>query len=211
MSESTQTTQTNWRIEHEGVDPIRVRDPVAEALAVLDPGEPFAISYRDVVKAAGHSCPTAAGAFRITQLALDALYPDSIPVRSEIAVTAGGPEVDPGYGVTSRLVSYITGAAGAGGFGGLGGGHGGRKNMLSFDEIDADGVAFEFERTDTGERVRVVYDTTRIPSAGPATNSLPKLIDGSASDEEREAFAAAWHGRVQTVLTDDEPFTVERV
>lgn len=211
MSESTQKAETNWNVEYENVDPIRIRDPAAEALAVLDPDEPYVVSYADVVKIAGHSCPTAAGAFRIAQVGLDALYPDSLPVRSEIEVTAGGPVSDPSYGVTSRLISYITGAAREDGFGGLAGGHGGRKNMLTFGEIDADGVVFRFERTDTGDAVKVTYDTTKIPKSGPATRNLPKLIDGSATDEERAAFADAWHGRVQAVLTDDEPFTVERV
>ena len=49
-------------------EPIRIRDPVAEALGVLEDGDPFVITYEDVVKAAGHSCPTASGAFRIAQL-----------------------------------------------------------------------------------------------------------------------------------------------
>jgi len=210
MNESTQTARTNWTVDYEDVEPIRLRDPVAEALAVLDPEEPFVVSYADVVKAAGHSCPTAAGAFRIAQVGLDALYPDSLPVRGEVEVTAGGPKSDPSYGVASRLVSYITGAAGEDGFAGLAGDYGGRKNTLTYGDIEADGVAFRFERTDTGDAVQVTYHTSRVPAAGSATQNLPKLIEGTATDEERAAFADAWHGRVQAVLTDDDPFTVER-
>ena len=71
----THTDRTNWHIDYENVEPIHIRDPVAEALTVLDPGEPFVIDYADVVKAAGHSCPTASGAYRIVDLGLDALYP----------------------------------------------------------------------------------------------------------------------------------------
>lgn len=104
--------------------PIRVRDPVAEALTVLEPGEPFVIGYADVVKEAGHSCPTASGAFRIAQLGLAELYldPNEYPVRGDVEVTAGGPKSDSTYGVMSWIVSYVTGAAKEDGFGGLAGG-----------------------------------------------------------------------------------------
>ncbi|WP_458209205.1 FmdE family protein [Haladaptatus sp. NG-SE-30] len=209
--ESTnESTGTNWQIDYEAVEPIRIRDPVAEALTVLEPGDPFVVSYEDVVKAAGHSCPTAAGAYRIAQLGLDALYPDDLPVRGDVEVTAGGPVDDPSYGVMSRLISYVTGAAREDGFGGLAGGYGGRKNFLSFGDLDGDGVTFAFRRTDTGDSVEVTYHTSEIPDAGSAVQSLPKLIDGTATDEERAAFAEAWNGRVGAVLTDDSMFSFER-
>lgn len=211
MNETThQSDQTNWNVEYENVEPIRVRDPVAEALTVTGPGEPFVISYADVVKAAGHSCPTASGAFRIAQLGLAELYPDGYPVRGDVEVTAGGSKDDPTYGVMSRIVSYVTGAAEADGFGGLAGGYGDRKHHLHFGDADGSDPSFTFKRTDTGDVVQVVYHVTEVPDAGPATQYLSKLIDGTATDEERAAFADAWHGRVQTVLTDDDLFTVSR-
>ncbi|MFC7045743.1 hypothetical protein ACFQH6_10295 [Halobacteriaceae archaeon GCM10025711] len=204
------TDSTEWQVDYEGVAPVRIRDPVAEALAVLDPGDPFVVTYRDVVTAAGHSCPTAAGAFRIAQVGLDALYPDSLPVRGDVAVTAGGPKDDPSYGVMSRLIGYVTGAAEEDGFGGLAGGYGGRTDLLSFGDIDRDGVSFRFERTDTGDAVTITYHVGAVPDAGAGTDYLPKLVDGSATDEERAAFRTDWHGRVETVLTDDDLFSVER-
>lgn len=202
--------QTNWQVEYDDVEPIHIRDPVAEALAVLDPGEPFVVSYTDVVKAAGHSCPTAAGAYRLTQMGLAELYPSSYPVRGEIAVLAGGPKADAAYGVLSGLLSYITGAAEETGFGGLAGGYGGRKQLLSFDAFDTDETrpVFRFRRTDTGKCVKVVYHTDDVPDAGPAREYLPKLIEESADAEERKAFRAAWHSRVRAVLSDDNLFTI---
>lgn len=201
--------RTNWRIDYENVTPIRIRDPVAEALTVLEPSEPFVITYADVVKAAGHSCPTASGAYRIAQLGLDALYPDDTPVRGEIEVTAGGPKDDPTYGVMSRIVSYVTGAAEEDGFGGLAGGYGGRQNTLYFDAFESDGPTFAFTRTNTDESVRVTYHVANVPAAGHATQYLQKLIDGTATPAERDAFSEAWHGRIERVLTDDELFTVD--
>lgn len=201
-TERQNRNRTNWNVEYD-VEPIRLRDPAAEALAVLEPGDPFVVTYADVVKIAGHSCPTAAGAYRIAQAGLEALYPDELPVRGDVAVLAGGPRDDPAYGVTARLISYVTGAAGEDGFAGLAGGYGGRKDLLRYGAIGTDGVAFEFTRTDTEETVRVTYHVEAVPSGGPATGTLPKLIDGAATDDERAAFAEAWHGRVEAVLQGD--------
>lgn len=215
MSENTTLTDTNrteenWAVEYD-VEPIRVRDPVAEALGVLKPGAPFVITYRDAVKEAGHSCPTASGAYRIAQLGLDALYPDSDPVRSEIEVQAAGPRDDATYGVMSRIVSHVTGATEDDGFGGLAGGYGGRRDLLRFDAFDPDtpDPTFRFRRTDTDATIEVTYHVSDLPDGGPAIGNLQQILDGSASDQQREAFADAWHRRVQVVLSDDSLFTVE--
>lgn len=202
---------TNWRIDYEDAEPIRVRDPVAEALTVLEPNEPFVITYEDAVKAAGHSCPTASGAYRIAQLGLDALYPDDTPVRGEIEVTAGGPKDDPTYGVMSRIVSYVTGAAEQDGFRGLAGEYGDRQDLLHFNDFESDDPAFEFTRTDIDESIRVTYHVTDVPSAGPATQALQKLINGTATPEERDAFSEAWHGRIERILSDDSFFTIDQL
>jgi hypothetical protein len=214
MNETTyESDRTNWSIEYENVEPIRIRDPVAEALAVVEPGEPFVISYADVITEAGHSCPTASGAFRMTQLGLAELYPDAdeLPVRGDIEVTAGGPKSDSTYGVMSRIISYITGAAEEDGFGGLAGGYGDRKHHLYFEDSDGVEPMFTFARTDTDTAAQVTYHVSEVPDTGPATQYMSELINGTATDEEREAFAEAWHGRVQAVLTDDNLFTVARV
>lgn len=217
MTDNTTPTDANrsateLAVEYDA-DPIEIRDPVAEALAVLEPGEPFVITYADVVKEAGHSCPTASGAYRITQLGLDALYPDEYPVRSDIEVHAAGPREDAVYGVMSRIVSYVTGAAEEDGFSGLAGGFGGRRDLLTFDAFDTGSPdpAFRFHRTDTDETVEVSYQVTEVPDGGPAIGYLQQILDGTADDQQRDAFADAWHRRVQVVLTDDSLFTVETV
>jgi hypothetical protein len=213
-STATDATQTgtDWQVDYD-VDPIEIRDPVAEALGVLEPGAPLVVTYTDAVKEAGHSCPTASGAYRIAQVGLDTLYPDRYPVRSEIEVQAAGARDDATYGVMSRIVSYITGAAEEDGFGGLAGGYGGRRDLLRFDAFDPDtpDPTFRFRRTDTDETVEVTYHVGDIPDGGPAVGNLQEILAGSASDQQREAFADAWHRRVQVVLDDDSLFNVERV
>jgi hypothetical protein len=213
-STSTDATdaETDWRIEYDA-DPIEIRDPVAEALGVLAPGDPFVVTYADAVKEAGHSCPTASGAYRLTQLGLEALYPDADPVRSEIEVEAAGPRDDAAYGVMGRIVSYVTGATEDDGFGGLAGGYGDRRGLLRFDAFDPDTPepTFRFRRTDTDETVEVTYHVGDVPDGGPAIGTLQGILEGTASDEQRAAFAEAWHRRVRVVLSDDSLFTVETV
>jgi hypothetical protein len=203
-------TRTNWQVDYDAT-PIEIRDPVAEALGVLEPGTPFVVTYTDAVKEAGHSCPTASGAYRIAQLGLDALYSDGYPVRSEIEVQAGGTRDDAAYGVMSRIISYVTGASEDDGFGGLAGGHGGRRDLLRFDVFDPNTAepTFRFRRTDTDETVEVTYHVGDVPDGGPAIANLQQILDGTASDSQRAAFADAWHRRVQVVLDDDSLFTVD--
>lgn len=208
----TNSTVTEWAIDYD-VEPIKIRDPAAEALTVLEPGHPFVVTYRDVVKAAGHSCPTASGAYRITQRGLEALYPDDYPIRGEVAVLAAGPRDDPVYGVMSRIISYITGAAGDDGFGGLGDGVGDRRDLLRFDAFvpENEGPTFRFRRTDTEETITVTYHVGDVPDGGPAMGKLKSILDESASTKDRQAFAEAWHGRVQRVLQDDSLFSVAQL
>jgi hypothetical protein len=205
-------TGTDWQVDYEA-DPIEIRDPAAEALGVLAQGDPFVVTYRDAVKEAGHSCPTASGAYRIVQLGLDALYPDGDPVRSDIEVQAAGPRDDATYGVMSRIISYVTGAAEDDGFGGLAGGHGGRRDLLNFDAFDPDTPepTFRFRRTDADETIEVTYHVDDVPDGGPAIGSLQQILDGTATNSQRTAFADAWHRRVQVVLDDDSLFTVRTV
>ncbi|WP_136687986.1 hypothetical protein [Halorhabdus amylolytica] len=206
---TTTTAETNWAVDYD-VEPIEIRDPVAETLGVLKPGEPFVITYRDVVKEAGHSCPTASGAYRITQLGLDALYPGDLPLRSDVEVRVPGPRDDATYGVMSRIISYITGATQEDGFGGLGDGVGNRRELLAFDAFDPGGTepTFRFRRTDTGETVEVTYHVGAVPDGDPATGNLRRILDGMVTDEQREAFEGAWNSRVQRVLADDSLFAV---
>lgn len=208
-------TRTAWTIDHD-VEPIRIRDPLAEALAAVETEEPMLITYRDVVKAAGHTCPTSAGAFRIAQLGLDALYPDELPKRSDIEVAVGGRPDDQAHGVTGRLLSYITGAAGESGFGGLPGGFGDRRNTLTYEEDDDVDVTVGLKRTDADDVVTVTYHASELLEAAkqhladgdPVSTYLRNRDD--ATPEEREAFAEAWHDRVRTVFTEDDVlFTVE--
>ena len=206
--------QTPWK-RLASTDPIRIRDPLAEVLGMVEAGDPLVVTFADVATAAGHACPAVAGAYRSTQLALDRLYPDELPVRSTVAVTVGGEPDDPGLGPMANVIRHVTGAADETGFAGFGG-YGGREDLLTWGVVDAPGRAFRFERTDTGDAVVVSFDPTSAgvdPGAGggPPMERLSTIIAGEADQERAAEFRDLWHDRVQRILdAPDEggPFTV---
>ncbi len=102
------------------VAPIVIYDPLSELLGAASNGI-IDYTYRDVVKLAGHSCPTVAGAFLMVQEGLKALYGGETPVRGEIKVLMKGKLGDGVVGVIANVASMITGATDIGGFHGLGG------------------------------------------------------------------------------------------
>jgi hypothetical protein len=211
------TERMNW--QHLGdADPIAVRDPLAELLGVVPEGDPLVVGFPEVVLAAGHACPAVAGAFRATQLALDDLYPDDLPVRSDVAVEVGGKPDDHGLGPMANVVSHVTGADRETGFTGFGG-YGGRENLLSFTDLDGPGRTFVFHRLDTDDSVRVSFAPGAVGTSPPradgdsVTDLIPKLVAGEASDAERRRFYDQWYNRVQRVLRatpgKDSPFTLQ--
>ena len=64
---------------------IEMTDPLADFLGAITDGQ-ITYNYVDAVKLAGHSCPTVAGAYLMTKLALAHLYGEEAPVRGNIQV-----------------------------------------------------------------------------------------------------------------------------
>lgn len=207
--------QTPWT-RLADAEPIRIRDPLAEVLGMVPEGDRLVVTFADVAKIAGHACPAVAGAYRGTQLALDSLYPETVPVRSEIEVTVGGTPDAPGLGPMANVIRQITGAADESGFSGFGG-FGGRENLLSYGDVDASGRAFRFKRTDTGASVTVSFDPSATgvdtdDGGGAPMQTLSNVVSGDASEDEAEAFRDQWHTRVQRILdapVANGPFIVE--
>src|SRR5690348_1759803 len=112
------------------VPPIAVRDPL---LKVLGPSDDGAISYgyADAVRAAGHSCPTVAGAFLMAAKGLARLYPDETPERGAVRVEMREDRTQGVTGVQARILALITGAAEDDGFKGMLGQFD-RRSLLAF-------------------------------------------------------------------------------
>ena len=188
------------------VEPIRLREPLAGALGALKQEEAILeYTYIDVVKLAGHACPTTAAAYSCCQKALEKLYPDEIPVRGEISITVYG-EADEGvYGVMSQVFSLLTGAAPATGFRGLGHKFK-RKDLIKFslEKIDRQAMCFEFSRLNNGKTVLVKFYPQKISfpegKSQRMTELLEKVIWEAAEEKERQEFQQLWMEKVADML-----------
>ena len=183
--------------------PITVRDPLARFLGAAAEGV-IEYRYADVVKLAGHSCPTVASAYLMTRAALKALYPDTLPVRGEVRVALRDDRTAGTTGVVANVVSFLTGATHDTGFKGIGGRFD-RRNLLHFDAgIDAQ---LRFTRVDSGASAGVSTRLESVPFDPRVAGLLPKCLNGVASAEETILFQRLWQARVRTLLLDraDDP------
>ena len=160
------------------VEPIRFKEPFAETLgAFIKKDAVVEYALTDVVKMAGHVCPTTVGAYLCCQEALKKLYPNEIPVRGDITVTIHGEPHEGVYGVISQIFSFLTGAAPYTGFKGLGHKFR-RKDLLKFSPKKSDSTAlcFEFGRSDNDKTVFVKFFPSKIPFAEEKASRLRALL-----------------------------------
>jgi formylmethanofuran dehydrogenase subunit E len=182
---------------------ITVRDSLACFLGAADDGV-IEYNYADVVKLAGHSCPTVASAYLMTRAALGALYSDVLPERGGIRVELRDDRVDGVAGVIANVVSLLTGATNDTGFKGIGG-HFDRRNLLFFG-ADILGQ-LRFTRVDTGAAVTVSVRLDLVPADPRMIPLLQRCLTGAATADETKCFRSLWQGRVRTLLVDhaDDP------
>jgi hypothetical protein len=188
------------------IEPIRLRDPLAETLGVFK--KKIAVleyTFLDVVKLAGHACPTTAAAYLCCQKALLELCADEIPTRGEIAITVYGEPDEGVYGVVSQIFTLLTGAASATGFRGLGPKFK-RKDLLKFNpqKIDPAAQCFKFQRLDNKKTVTVKLYPDKIPFSAEKAKRLqalmPKVIWEAARKDEYEEFQDLWMEKVRDML-----------
>ena len=185
------------------VETIALRDPLADTLGAFEGGR-MTMTYVDVVRLAGHSCPTVAGAFLMASRGLAALYGDDLPVRGEIEVALKNPESEGVTGVIGNVLGFITGAAAAGGFHGLGGQFD-RRELLSYEQpLEA---PVRLTRRDTRQRVNLRYDPSHIQPNPAMGGLLGKCLSGQASAAERQQFQSMFQSRVEAILCEhkDDP------
>ncbi len=178
------------------VKSIKLQDPLAQVLGAFENGE-YEVSYLEVVKSAGHSCPTVAGAYLMTQAALDTLYGKSRAVRGDIKVEFAEPLEEGVAGVIGNVISQITGATDKSGFKGLGGKFA-RHSLMHFNAQISSSA--RFTRVDTLESVDVFYDHSQMPGNPEMMPLMQKIMQGVASAEEREKFGTLWQERVEKIF-----------
>ncbi len=181
---------------YDSVESIKVVDPLSNVLGAFENGE-YEVTYLEVVKSAGHSCPTVAGAYIITQAALQALYPNQRAVRGGVKVSFEEDSEDGVAGVIANVVSQITGATETSGFKGLQGQFA-RHSLMEFNsKINA---SARFTRVDNGKSVDVSYNPSAIMPSPAMQPLMGKMMQGLASKEELKEFGALWQERVQGIF-----------
>ncbi len=178
------------------IETIKVKDPLSQLLGAFDTGE-YEFSYLDVVKAAGHSCPTVAGAYIMTLKALEVLYRDEVAIRGNIRVEFKESLEEGVAGVIGNVISQITGATDKSGFKGLKGEFA-RHSLMKFDANISSSA--RFTRVDSGKSVDVVYNPELIKPNPKMVQLMQKLSSESANTEEVKEFGRLWQDRVQRIF-----------
>lgn len=182
----------------DSVPRISLRDPLAGFLGAAEDGV-IEYTYADVVKLAGHSCPTVASAYLMTRAALRALYPDSLPERGGIRLELREQREEGRAGVIANVASFLTGATYDNGFKGIAGRFD-RRGLLFF------GVEFpgqiRYTRLDTGNAVTASARLDRIPVDPRTALLLPRCLAETATPDEAALFQSLWQGRVRKLVIE---------
>ena len=193
---------------YDTIESIKVQDPLSNVLGAFENGQ-YEFNYIDVVKSAGHSCPTVAGAYIISLEALKALYPNEIAIRGNIKV-AFKEDLDDGVaGVIGNVISQITGATDKSGFKGLQGKFL-RHSLMQFNaEINA---SARFTRVDNSQSVDIFYNPSNIKPNPDVQVIMQKMGEGKASNDEIQEFGVLWQDRVKRIFENiDQVVRVEKV
>lgn len=181
------------------IETIKVQDELSSFLGAFEDGI-YEISYLDIVKGAGHSCPTVMGAYLMNLEALKALYPEGIAKRGEIEVSFSQRQSEAVAGVIGNVAMYITGACTTNGFKGIGGKFD-RNYLLKFEQ-DINDASARFTRLDTKQSVDVVYDPSSIQFDPSMQTLMQKCVQGNADETEKLNFGKLWQERVEKIANN---------
>lgn len=186
----------NYPKFYDTIETIKVIDHLSNALGSFENGE-YEFNYVDVVKSAGHSCPTVAGAYIITLEALRVLYPNELAVRGNIKVEFEEKMEDGVAGVIGNVISQITGATDKNGFKSLQGKFA-RHSLMHFDS-DIDSSA-RFTRLDNAKSVDVFYNPSSVTPNPDMQVIMQKMAEGTVSSDEVKEFGVLWQDRVKRIF-----------
>lgn len=187
---------------------VQTFDPLAQLLGAATDGR-LDYCYADVVRLAGHSCPTVAGTFLMGRAALQALYPDGPAERGQVEVSMPAPVHQGTTGVEAQVLTLLTGAAAENGFHGLAGRYV-RDGLLTYaGRHESDAIVFR--RRDNGAAVATQLDTSPVPGHPRQRELLMAILQDTASDADKQLFGEIWQDRVRRMLLDfaDDPRVVK--
>ena len=188
------------------IQSIKLQDDLSNFLGTFENGI-VEFSYLDIVKSAGHSCPTVAGAYLCTLEGLNALYKNDIPKRGEIFVSYKEDSNDGVAGVIANVMTQITGATESFGFKGIGGNFV-RHDLMQFNSNISTSV--KFQRLDNGESVEVIYNPSSIMPNPKQGELMQQIMQNTASNEQRALFGKYWQERVENIFKNiDKVITIK--
>lgn len=180
------------------IEQIKLQDELAKFLGVNSDGI-IEISYIDIVKTAGHSCGTVAGAYLTAEMGLKALFGEKVPKRGEIKVELKRKPEEDNAGVVGCVLSNITGATTDYGFGGIPGGKFNRRNLLFYGaDIESD---VRLTRLDTGASVGVNYHLGKVVNP---MQILMSAIGENATEEDKASFPTRFQEMVKKIFDNKE-------
>ncbi|NUN06875.1 MAG: hypothetical protein HUU57_14065 [Bdellovibrio sp.] len=169
---------------------IKIHEPFAEFLLADQEEYKFSISALDVVRFAGHACPSMIGAFLISQRAVQELFPDTNTcVRGQVAIEIPTSVEEGATGPISNVFSMIFGAWEKSGFGGLQGKFV-RRNLLKYSSPNIPRGVFRFHNLQTGTYVDLTYDHSKAEVSGAAEMPFQKF----------------WRLKIETILQNPEKY-----
>ena len=174
-----------------------LKDDLANFLGATKDGI-IEITYIDCVKLAGHSCPTVAGSYILTKVALKHLFGSNTPVRSSFKISIKEPKSSGVNGVIGNVIGFICGCSDEGGFSGIGGKFN-KKNLLSYGNSSQKGLV-RFELLDGSKSIELNLDTSTVPGNPKMKELMQKALMGSATSKELEEFQNMWQERVKFML-----------
>src|SRR5690606_13421646 len=90
---------------------IKIHEPFSEFLQGTEEESHFEISLLDLVRFAGHACPSMIGAFLMAKQAIEQLYPDTLTcIRGDLRVDLPTASTYGATGPIANAFSFITGA-----------------------------------------------------------------------------------------------------
>jgi len=188
----------NYPKFYDEVAPIVTYDPLAETLGAVEAGR-IEYRYLDMVKLAGHSCPTVAGAWLMTKVGLNKLYGDDLPVRGNIKIEMKEALDEGVAGVIAGCIALVTGSGNEGGFKGLGGKMARNDRLFFGVEMGAD---VRLTRLDNAAHVELDYNPSIVPGSPEMQPLMQKIMQGMASAEEKARFGELWQERVRKILLE---------
>jgi hypothetical protein len=190
---------------YDKVEPFILKDELSNFLGATDNGI-IKINYLDCVKLASHSCPTVAGSYIITKVALNELFKDEMPLRGAIRVELKEPKESGVIGVIGAVAGYICGASDNGGFVGIGGKFN-KRDLLTFNNSDVNGL-IRFRRVDNNKSVTLNLDTSKVPANPKMKELMQKSLQGLATKEEELEFKELWQSRVEYMLLNTDKWNL---